>query len=271
MKESSMTTLKFALNHMTSPSHSVDGFLDLAQSLNIAAVELRNDLRSGLIADGLSSKLLSRKLADRGLELLSINALQRFNDWNGTREEQAKELIDYAGEAGAKALVLVPANDGSTISLERLTQSLNALGPLLRSAGLIGLVEPLGFEKCTLRYKAVALQAITASAFAAQFKLVHDTFHHFVAGETELFAQKTGLVHLSGVTDRNVDVGALLDDHRVLVDDNDSIDNVAQIKALIAGGYDGYFSFEPFSNAVHQSADIARDVKATIAYLEGAL
>lgn len=152
-----MTKLRFALNHMTSPSHTVDEFLDLAASMGISAVELRNDLRGGLIADGVSARDLASKLSERGLKLLSINALQRFNDWNTERADEAKELIDFASEAGVEALVLVPANDGSLISNEQLTESLNTLGSSLKAAGIIGLVEPLGFEQCTLRSKTNAL------------------------------------------------------------------------------------------------------------------
>lgn len=266
-----MPKLKFALNHMVAPNLDVDDFLNLATALGIEAIELRNDLGQGQIAGGLSTEVIREKLQRCGLKLISINALQRFNDWNKERQEQAAELINYSKAAGAKALVLVPANDGSTISLDELTQSLNHLGPMLREAGVVGLVEPLGFEKCTLRAKSMALEAIKVSRHSEQFKMVHDTFHHHVAGGGALYAANTGLVHLSGVTDQTVAIGDLLDAHRVLVDDKDTLSNLAQIKALLDGGYDGYFSFEPFASEVHQSSDIAADLKATIAYIENAI
>jgi 2-keto-myo-inositol isomerase len=271
LKEREMKKLKFALNHMVAPSIDVDNFLNLAVSLGVDAVELRNDLASGLIADGISPHIIRHKLEERGLTLISVNALQRFNDWNETRDHEARELIDFASEAAAKALVLVPANDGSSISIEQLIASLNQLAPLLKEADLIGFVEPLGFEQCTLRSKQVAREAIRRSDNPTQFKLVHDTFHHFVAGEPEIFARDTGLVHLSGVGDPSVPVAKLLDAHRVLIDGDDQLGNIEQIKTLIAGGYDGYFSFEPFASSVHQSSNIKTDIKATISLIENAL
>jgi 2-keto-myo-inositol isomerase len=271
LKEREMTKLKFALNHMVAPNFNVDNFLDLAVSLGVGAVELRNDLASGLIADGISPRNIRLKLEERGLALLSINALQRFNDWNERRGNDARELIDFASVAGAKALVLVPANDGSSISTEQLIESLDQLAPLLEGADLIGLVEPLGFQQCTLRSKQLAREAIQASGNPAQFKLVQDTFHHFVAGEPAIFARDTGLVHLSGVSDPSVSVDALLDAHRVLIGTDDLLGNLEQVKTLVDGGYEGYFSFEPFASSVHQSSDIASDLRDTISLIKQAV
>ena len=42
------------------------------------------------------------------MRILSINALQRFDDWRGDRPNQAVDLADYAAGCGAEALVLVP-------------------------------------------------------------------------------------------------------------------------------------------------------------------
>lgn len=263
-----MGDLKFALNHMVAAGHSVDEFLELAIALGINAIELRNDLGEGAIAGGKSPETLRRELAERGIELISINALQRFTDWNDKREEEASALIDYAASAGAQALVLVPANDGTSIPLESLITSLNALGPILLQAGIVGLVEPLGFEQCTLRSKTVAIDAIQQSRFPGAFKIVHDTFHHYLAGEPQVFAKQTGLVHLSGVTEQTLAIGELRDLHRVLVNDHDQLQNIEQIQELRASGYEGFFSFEPFSEEVYNSSDLLAKLKATIAYIE---
>lgn len=92
-----------------------------------------------------------------------------------------------------------------------------------------------------------------------------------MAGGGHLFPRETGLVHLSGVTDTAVDVADMLDSHRVMVDPSDRLGNIAQIKALLDGGYNGYFSFEPFAASVHHSPDIARDVRDTISYIENSI
>ena len=86
---------------------------------------------------------------------------------------------------------------------------------------------------------------------AEVFRLVHDTFHHHLAGQTALFPEMTGVVHISGVSDAAVSVADMRDPHRVLVDRDDRLGNIAQIRALLAGGYAGPFSFEPFALSVH--------------------
>ncbi len=65
----------------------------------------------------------------------------------------------------------------------------------------------------------------------------------------------TGLVHISGVTDPDVTISAMRDPHRVLVDADDRLGNVEQMRALIDQGYEGMFSFEPFAAEVQQLED----------------
>lgn len=267
-----MTKLNFALNHMAAPGFGLPAFFDLAARLGTGAVEIRNDLAGNAILDGTSPQRVREEAARRGLEILSINALQRFNDWNAAREAEARALIDYAAACGAKGLVLVPVNDGSGredgVRQANLRRALAGLRPLLDAAGIIGLVEPLGFAVSSLRSKREAVDAKDDLDAAATFRLVHDTFHHHLAGEPALFAGRTGLVHISGVTDGAVTVDAMLDAHRVLVDGQDRLANVEQIGALLAAGYAGPFSFEPFAASVHALEDPAPALAASMAYLE---
>ena len=249
---------RFALNHMTAPRLQPGDFFELARSLGLSDVEIRNDLSGNAILDGTTPASV-RALADEaGVTIVSINALQRFNEWTPAREREAIELADYAKACGAEALVLVPVNDGSgRANGERqgnLRVALKALKPILSSRGLTGLVEPLGFEICSLRSKQEAADAIRALDAGEVFQLVHDTFHHHLAGQPALFPEMTGLVHVSGVTDDAVSLSDMRDPHRVLVDRDDRLGNIAQIGALLAGGYAGSFSFEPFAPAVHALA-----------------
>jgi 2-keto-myo-inositol isomerase len=46
------------------------------------------------------------------------------------------------------------------------------------------------------------------------------------------------------------------------------IDNKGQVQRLMADGYKGYVSFEPFSADVHKSKQIARDLARSMDYLE---
>ena len=68
-----------------------------------------------------------------------------------------------------------------------LRVALKALKPILSSRGITGLVEPLGFEICSLRSKQEAADAIRALDGGETFHLVHDTFHHHLAGQPRCF------------------------------------------------------------------------------------
>ncbi len=266
-----MTALPFALNHMAAPGLPLDAFFELAKSLRISAVEIRNDLSGNAILDGTKPEDVKALAEKHGMTIISINALQRFNEWNEARETEARDLISYARDCGAKALVLVPVNDGSGQKdgerQANLRVALKALKPLLDTAGLIGLVEPLGFEICSLRSKSEAAEAILEIG-AATFRLVHDTFHHHLAGEDSFFPELTGLVHISGVSDGAVAVSEMRDPHRILVDAADRLDNAGQIRRLRAEGYQGPFSFEPFAPSVHALDDPAKAIAASMEYLE---
>ena len=257
----------FALNHMCAPALPIPDFLDLAKSVGAIGVEIRNDLEGNAILDGTRPSQIASEAEARGLTILSINALQRFNDWNAAREEEARRLIAYAGECGAKAVVLVPTNDGTAVSRENLRVALQGLRPLLENAGVTGLIEPLGFETCSLRLKSEAVEAIQALEAGNTFRLVHDTFHHFVAGEPGLFPSHTGLVHISGVTDPVVTVREMRDGHRVLVEEQDRLDNTGQITLLLRAGFEGAFSFEPFAEAVHRLTDPRPALERSIAFI----
>lgn len=254
------TNTRFALNHMCAPSLPIPQFFDLARAVGAEGVEIRNDIDDHAIADGTAPELVAREASARGLRIMSINALQRFNAWDNAREEEARALTGYAKACGAEALVLVPTNDGTgRANGERqanLRIALKALRPILEEAGITGLVEPLGFETCSLRHKAEAVEVIEALGAARTFRIVHDTFHHYVAGEDGIFPEHTGLVHISGVTNRMISAKEMRDGHRVLVDQDDRLDNVGQISALGARGHSGILSFEPFSEVVHNLPDL---------------
>ncbi|WP_342235505.1 TIM barrel protein [Inquilinus sp. OTU3971] len=270
------TDVVVALNHMVVPALDVPRFFDLAAGLGCRGVEIRNDLGDDAVAGGLAAEAVARLAAQWDVTILSINALQRFNDWTEARAEEARALADYAGRCGAGALVLVPVNDsGWQLPPEErragLRRALSGLAPILADSGILGLVEPLGFEICSLRSKREAVAVIDELGLGDRFRLVHDTFHHHLAGEPDLFPDRTGLVHMSGVEDRTVPLAELRDAHRVLVGPADMIGNALQIRALHAGGYRGPVSFEPFAASVHADPDIAGALRGSIDHLGAAL
>lgn len=254
---------RFALNHMTAPELGLEAFFGLARELGIDAVEIRNDLDGNAILDGTPPAKVRSLAEGAGVRILSINALQRFDDWRADRANEAVALADYAAACGAEALVLVPTNDGSRP--DRLNASLEGLRAILGGRRLRGLVEPLGFASCSLRNKSAAVEAIRAVGGADTFRLVHDTFHHELAGEADIFPDLTGLVHISGVDNPDLAVDQMRDDDRVLVTGKDRLGNVTQIRELRRGGYSGYLSFEPFAKEVQSLGDPAGALRASMA------
>lgn len=264
--------MKFSLNHMVAPTLGYAEFFDLSRSLGVSAVEIRNDIPSALMGNR-NAKAIARLANDKGITIINVNALQRWNQWDKAKRDEANRLAEYAALTGARNLILVPTNDkkfrpGTEARLEGLRMALDGLKSVLKDHGLVGCVEPLGFEECSLRRKAEAIEAIDAVGGAKRFKVTHDTFHHFVAGESEVFADRTGLIHVSGVEDRTHTAATMRDPQRVLVGAGDMIDNKGQVARLMAEGYSGYVSFEPFSATVHKSKQIARDIARSMDYLE---
>lgn len=250
--------LPFALNHMTVARLDFAGLLDLASRLGCIGIEVRNDLPQPLF-DGRTPTEAGAAARAAGLRLLAVAEVKRFNDWSDDKRAEALALMRIARDAGAEAVSLIPRNDGLGLGngerQANLRVALRELKPMLEDHGLIGMVEPLGFEICALRHKAEAVEAIEALGAAHCFRLVHDTFHHHLAGGGPLFPEHTGIVHVSGVVDPTLSVSEMADAHRVLVDGQDRLGNVAQIEALRAAGFAGPISFEAFAPEVHVLAD----------------
>lgn len=268
-------SLDFAINHMAAPQLGLAEFFALARSVGASRVEIRNDIAGNAILDGISAAAVKRLAQDNDVSIISINALQKFNHWSAERAAEAEALADFCAASGAKALVLVAANDGTRLSPDvrvgNASESLRHLAPVFRARGLVGLVECLGFEACSLRSKREAVAAIDEAAGRDVFRLTHDTFHHHLAGEPELFPDITGLVHISGVEDRVIAVRDMRDSHRVLVGPADRLDNVGQIDALRAGGYGGPLSFEPFAVELRALADPAAALRQSMSFITDTL
>jgi 2-keto-myo-inositol isomerase len=260
--------LSFALNHMVAPRRSFAELVVLARTLGLDQVEIRNDLDGVALKDGTPPERIRDEAAAGPVRILAINALQRFNDWNPARAAEARGLARYAQACGAAALVLCPETDNgyrrpASERQERLRAALAGLAPILSEAGIVGLIEPLGFAESSLRLKGEAVEAIEDVGEGERFRLVHDTFHHYLAGEVRMFPQWTGIVHISGVDDAGLPLDRLRDEHRVLVGADDVLGNIAQIVALTEG-YSGAYSFEAFAASVHASRDIAGALEASM-------
>ena len=249
--------LRFVLNRILCPGLDLEGFFRLARDVGLKKVELRNDLAGTGILDDLSAVQV-RELADRqGIRILTINAIQQFNlpDVRSRVLSTAAEMLTIAADIGCVGVVLCPNNDPSDTrspetAFNDTVAALDSLMPLFDRHGLVGLVEPLGFAESSLRSKVTALDAIEKTGFDG-YKLLHDTFHHHIGPDDVFFPKHTGLVHISGAI-ADIPAGELRDSHRMMVGPADRLQNRAQMEQLISSGYEGDFSFEPFSTEVQQ-------------------
>ena len=255
-----MKAMQMGLNRIAAPGLALDEFIGFAKSNGFTAIEIRNDLPGGALFDGMDPQEVRKISETQGISVLTINALQRFNDpevFLDARESELREMITAAQAAGIQAVVMCPVNDASELRsreecLEDTVKALRRFGPLFAEAGVFGYVEPLGFSQCSLRFKQDAVYAIEHSGYSSWYRLVHDTFHHYLSGEQQVFPDSTGMVHISGMNPgRGRDDAS--DDDRVLVGETDVMGNVSQLRQLLEKGYDGYICFEPFSSEVQQT------------------
>ena len=259
---------------MTMAKASYLELLDVASALNCVGVELRTDLEGDLFG-GSTANAAAESAQSKGLRILALSEVSAFNHLTEDKLNEAESLMKTAHACGAEAISLIPRNDGQctdfTVRRQHLHEALIALGPLLRSYNLIGLIEPLGFETSSLRYKCEVVDLIDSLGAKESFKIVHDTFHHHLSGERHFYPAHTGIVHISGVVDSSLGVHEMQDAHRVLVDESDRLDNIGQIKKLVDEGYAGPFSFEAFSPQVHAFTDPRAELFGSINHITSSL
>lgn len=271
-----ITKERFALNRIIYPEASLKDFFDLANSCGINNIELRNDIGKGEIIDSFSVFELNQICEDNNINILSINAIQKFNLPSNfiTAQEELKQISTLCNEINCTSIVMCPANDitDKRTEDEFFQDTIDALklyAPILEEYEISAYVEPLGFPECSLRSKQLAMEAIQiADCSSGIYKIIHDTFHHFLGPDKKFFSDETGLVHISGVHQIPQDT-SIRDEHRVLIDENDIMDTSKQIHTLEDEGYKGYYSFEPFAPSVQKMAktDLRDAINKSLDYL----
>ena len=269
-------TLKLALNRTCAPQLSLTDFISLALNAGVQAVEIRNDVEGREFADGTPAAELRARLDAAGLKLASVNALQRFNDWNESRAREAEAIISYAAALGAPGVVLCPVHTPdhgwSEADCQRnLRDGLAKLRPILQAHGVTGYVEPLGMQGSTMKRQDMAVAAISDLDAWGDYALCYDTFQYFRCGDTKLFPQHIGLAHISGISRRDMSPETLCEPDRGLVFLDDRVGNIAQLKTLLASGFDGFISMEPFSPLVQQDPDLPAQLRASLDYVKAVL
>jgi len=259
-----------AINHMSAPNLAWRDLLNAAAQLGCAGVEFRNDLATPLFS-GEAPEVVADAAREKGVRIVGLSQVYPFNSWSDAIAAEVQTLIATARACGAETISLIPRNDGTQQGngerQANLRLALREIRPMLIEAGMTALVEPLGFVRSSLRSKAETIEEIEAVASRDQFMIVHDTFHHFLAGGGEIFPDWTGIIHVSGVVDQSLKPDEMEDEHRILVDEHDRLGNVDQIAALMAGGFAGPVSMEAFSPEVHALADPVSALRASFEFI----
>lgn len=266
--------LNRALNHMAAPRLDWQAFLDLAAELACVGVEFRNDLGRELF-EGAAPEDVGAACKVRGLKILALAEVKAFDDWGDAKRDEAAALMKIARACGAERVSLIARNDGVNLGqvqrIAALAVALRELGPMLADQNLIGIIEPLGFKSCPLRLKSEVVEAIHACPTPERFQIVHDTFHHALAGGGALFPDETGIVHISGVSVTDRETAAFTDPDRALVDGEDRLGSVDQVAEILRRGYTGAISFEPFAAKVHELDHPADALDVSFLFMEGSI
>lgn len=271
---------RFCINRKIAPNLTLENFLRLAKNCGLSKIELRNDMPGGKVADNLSSERLNALAAEYGIEIVTINALGMFNllEDKSRLIKNTEALLAQAKAIHSKALVMCPycnADDRRSEAQKRedTLVALQLLAPLFKQYGVEGYVEPLGFGISSLRSSLLA-QAIIGDS-GAPYKIVLDTFHHYLSDvsqqdfDSQIQVEQIGLVHLSGVESPLVK-GALTDEQRIMMSNKDRLESRNQVQNLERLGYQGTYSFEPFSSQLNKwtEGDIEREIRQSIALLQ---
>ena len=81
------------------------------------------------------------------------------------------------------------------------------------------------------------------------------------------FAGQTPVIYLPGISRTDLRPEDLTEPDRGLIFPGDRVGNVAQLLSLIAAGYGGFVSIEPFDPAAQNDPDLARKLRASLDYI----
>ena len=212
----------FALNHMTVPTLGYGALLDLAAATGCVGVEVRNDLARPLF-DGMAPAAAGQLAREAGLRLVGLSQVYPFNRWSDAIAAEVRALIEIAVAAGAETISLIPA--------QRRHRHRGRRAAAERARGAVG--DPADARRCrawspwSSRWAFAARRCATRPSWSGSiealeardaFRLVHDTFHHPLAGGGPIYPELTGIVHISAVVDPALALDKMDDAHRVLID-----------------------------------------------------
>jgi 2-keto-myo-inositol isomerase len=78
---------------------------------------------------------------------------------------------------------------------------------------------------------------------------------------------RIGLAHMSGIARPDLEPHELKEPDRGLVFIDDRVDNIGLLRNLVASGYSGFVSMEPFSPVVQNDPDLVARLRASLEYV----
>ncbi len=78
---------------------------------------------------------------------------------------------------------------------------------------------------------------------------------------------RIGLAHMSGISRADLKPDELTEPDRGLVFIDDRVDNIGLLRNLVASGYSGFVSMEPFSPAVQNDPELLAHMRASLEYV----
>lgn len=257
-------TRGYGLNRIAAPDLSLQEFCSLARHVGAVGVEFRNDLPRWDVIDGMEAAAVNDLLHEMDLTVLAINAVQHFNypgEFSSALDE-LQRLIAVGSDIGRPPIVLCPHNDvrddrSESAMVKDTIEALRKLSPVLEDAGVLGLIEPLGFPESSLRSPGAALEVVDAVS-SPSLRILIDTFHAAVAGELQDISaiqsfpiEQIGLIHVSGVESTGA-VEKFRDPDRGLLNTSDRLGSASLVNRLFRAGYEGCYSWEPFAPSVQE-------------------
>jgi len=261
--------LQFSLNHVTAPGLPWRDLVDLAADLGCVGVEFRTDLPQPLFGQDPPEEVAAH-CAAKDIRILALAEISHFNDIDDAKLGAVAQLARTARRAGAPAIILIPRVAGGPAPLDQICTALHRIGNVLADEGMRGLVEPIGFAESSLREAALARHAIRETHGPKRFGIIHDTFHHHLAGGGPLSSEMVEIVHVSGVA-READAAAISDADRGLVDGSDRLGTVDQLRALAARHSAAPISVEAFSPLVQTNTDPRAALERTLEFITTSL
>ena len=274
---------RFALNRIACPALGLEDFFRLTREIGLSKVELRNDLPGGRVTDDLPPSEAAALAARHGIEVITINAVQKFN---------------------VKALAAQVAAELQAPPRRRLGSALPRRGPLPqqrprrqarprvapgRDRGSPGVAGPALFRGRHSRLRRASRVRRVLPFLGGRRRRGRETLGPVLlpralrhlsppprAGHGSRHRRRLrcasihGLIHASGV-EASLPVERIRDEHRVLVSPRDLTGCREQIQQHVRLGYAGDISFEPFSPEVQRLGrdELATALRKSLRYLQG--